>query len=413
MSENHGRPARLIEELQRRILIIDGAMGTMIQRHRLEEADYRGDRFADHPRDLKGNNDLLNLTRPDVIEEIHRQYLEAGADIIETNTFNAQAISMADYGFEEHVYELNLAAAQIGRRAADAFSTPDRPRFVAGAIGPTNRTASLSPDVNDPAFRSVTFDQLVAAYKEQVRGLVDGGVDILLPETTFDTLNLKAAIVAIEEFFAERKIRLPIMLSVTITDASGRTLSGQTVEAFWHSVMHAPAISVGLNCALGASEMRPYVEELSTIAPIFTSCYPNAGLPNALGEYDETPESMSALVSDFARSGWINIVGGCCGTTPDHIRAIAAAVKDIPPRVVPTIEPHLRLSGLEPLTVTPDSNFIMVGERTNVTGSPKFAQLIKAGDLDGALKIARQQIEGGATSSTSTWTRGCSTPRPS
>ena len=396
MSENSDPSKRLIEALQRRILIIDGAMGTMIQRYRLEESDYRGDRFANHPRDLKGNNDLLSLTRPDVIEEIHRQYLEAGADIIETNTFNAQAISMADYGFEDHVYEMNFAAASIARRAADAFSTPERPRFVAGAIGPTNRTASLSPDVNDPAFRSVTFDQLVAAYHEQVRGLVDGGVDILLPETTFDTLNLKAAIVAIEQFFDERKIRLPLMLSVTITDASGRTLSGQTVEAFWDSVMRAPAISVGLNCALGASEMRPYVEELSTIAPIFTSCYPNAGLPNALGEYDETPESMSALVGDFARSGWINIVGGCCGTTPDHIRAIAAVVRDVPPRVVPTIEPHLRLSGLEPLTVTPDSNFIMVGERTNVTGSPKFAQLIKAGDLDGALKIARQQIEGGA-----------------
>ncbi|HXG58834.1 MAG TPA: methionine synthase [Thermoanaerobaculia bacterium] len=386
----------LLDALRRRILVLDGAMGTMIQRYRLDEAAYRGTRFAGHPRDLKGANDILSITRPDIIEQIHRQYLEAGADIIETNTFNAQAISMADYGLEELAYEINLEAARLARRAADAFSTPDHPRFVAGSIGPTNRTASLSPDVNDPAFRAVTFDQLVAAYYDQARGLVDGGVDILLPETTFDTLNLKAAIFAIEKLFDDRGVRLPLMLSVTITDASGRTLSGQTVEAFWNSVAHANALSVGINCALGAREMRPHLEELASIAPVFISCYPNAGLPNALGEYDETPEAMAALLGEFARNNWLNFVGGCCGTTPDHIRAIAATVKDLPPRVPPKIEKYLRLSGLEPLTVRPDSNFIMIGERTNVTGSPKFAQLVKAGDLEGALAIGKQQIDGGA-----------------
>ncbi|HWS71892.1 MAG TPA: methionine synthase, partial [Thermoanaerobaculia bacterium] len=386
----------LNEALRKRILIIDGAMGTMIQRYDLDEAGYRGARFADHPRDLKGNNDLLSLTRPDIIEEIHRQYLEAGADIIETNTFNAQAISMADYGFEQYVYEINVESAKIARRAAAAYSTPERPRWVAGALGPTNRTASLSPDVNNPAFRGVTYDDLVAAYYEQVRGLVDGGVDILLPETVFDTLNLKAALFAVEKFFDDRGVRIPLMMSVTITDASGRTLSGQTVEAFWNSVSHARVISVGINCALGAKEMRPHVEELSRLAPVYLTCYPNAGLPNALGAYDETPESMSTLLRDFAANGWLNMVGGCCGTTPDHIRMIADVVKDLPPREVPQIEQHLRLSGLEPLTVTPESNFIMVGERTNITGSPKFAQLIKANNLEAALAVAKQQIDGGA-----------------
>ncbi|MCU1227774.1 MAG: methionine synthase, partial [Acidobacteria bacterium] len=388
--------ASLLEALRKRILIIDGAMGTMIQRYKLEDADYRGERFADHPRDLKGNNDLLCLTRPEIIEEIHRQYLDAGADLIETNTFNAQAISMADYGLESLSYEINVAAAQLARRAVDAYSTPERPRFVAGAMGPTNRTASLSPDVNNPAFRGVTFDELVNAYSEQVRGLIDGGADVLLPETTFDTLNLKAALFAIEKTFDERGVRLPVMISVTITDASGRTLSGQTVEAFWNSVSHANIISVGINCALGAKEMRPHVEELSTIAPVYMTCYPNAGLPNALGEYDETPQSMATLLREFADNNWLNMVGGCCGTTPDHIAAIAATVKELTPRVPPAIEPHLRLSGLEALTVTPESNFIMVGERTNVTGSPKFSQLIKAGDLDAGLVIAKQQIDGGA-----------------
>jgi len=390
------RTDELLDLLRRRILILDGAMGTMIQRYKLEEAAYRGTRYASHGRDLKGANDVLCLTKPEVVEEIHRHYLEAGADIIETNTFNAQAISMSDYGLEADVYAINFAAAQLARRAADAYSTLERPRFAAGAMGPTNRTASLSPDVNNPAFRGVSFDELVDAYYEEVRGLVDGGVDILIPETTFDTLNLKAAIFAIEKFFADRKLRLPVMLSVTITDASGRTLSGQTVEAFWNSVSHAKAISVGINCALGAAEMRPHVEELAAISPLFISCYPNAGLPNALGGYDETPQSMATLLREFAANGWLNVVGGCCGTTPDHIRAIAAAVKDLPPRVPATPEKWLRLSGLEPLTVRPDSNFIMVGERTNITGSPKFAQLIKAADLDGALTIAKQQIDGGA-----------------
>jgi 5-methyltetrahydrofolate--homocysteine methyltransferase len=387
---------KLVEALKKRILIIDGAMGTMIQRHRLDEAKYRGTAFAKHPRDLKGAADVLNLTQPQIIEGIHREYLEAGADIVETNTFNAQAISFADYGLEPWVYEINVAAARLARTAVDAYSTPERARFVAGAMGPMNRTASLSPDVNNPAYRAVTFDQIVDAYYEQVRGLVDGGVDILLPETTFDTLNLKGALFAIEKFFADRGIRIPVMISITITDASGRTLSGQTVEACWNSISHIPMVSVGINCALGAKEMRPYIEELARIAPVYISCYPNAGLPNALGEYDETPGSMSALLRDFAENNWLNIVGGCCGTTPDHIRAIAKVVSDLPPRVPPSIEKHLRLSGLEPLTVTPDSNFIVVGERTNVTGSPKFAQLVKAGDLEAALAVARQQIEGGA-----------------
>ncbi len=396
MRYTNDRAAALLDALQRRILILDGAMGTMVQRYGLEESAYRGERFATHPRDLKGASDVLALTNPHVLEEIHRAYLEAGADIIETNTFNAQAISFADYGLEPFVYEINVACAQLARRAADAYSTPDRPRFVAGAMGPTNRTASLSPDVNNPAFRSVSFDELVDAYHEQARGLIDGGVDILLPETTFDTLNLKACVFAIEKLFAERNIRLPLMLSVTITDASGRTLSGQTVEAFWNSLSHANALSVGINCALGAKEMRPHIEELARIAPIYITCYPNAGLPNALGAYDQTPSIMAELLRDFAENNWLNVVGGCCGTTPDHIRAIAAACKDLPPRVRPTIEPHLRLSGLEPLTITAESNFIMVGERTNVTGSPKFAQLIKANDLEAALAVATHQIEGGA-----------------
>jgi 5-methyltetrahydrofolate--homocysteine methyltransferase len=390
------RTAELRQLLDRRILILDGAMGTMIQRYRLDEAAFRGARFASHPRDLKGANDILCLTNPQVVEEIHRQYLEAGADIIETNTFNAQAISLADYDLVEYAYDINLAAARLARSACDAVSTPERPRFVAGSLGPTNRTASLSPDVNNPAFRGVTFDELVDAYYDQTRGLVDGGADILMPETTFDTLNLKAALFAIEKYFADTGIRLPILASITITDASGRTLSGQTVEACWNSISHASLLAVGINCALGAKEMRPHIEELASIAPVYLSCYPNAGLPNALGEYDQTPDEMAALLHEYAGNNWINIVGGCCGTTPDYIRAIAETVKDFPPRVPPVVEKHLRLSGLEALTVTPESNFIMVGERTNVTGSPKFAQLIKAGDLEPALAIAKQQIDGGA-----------------
>ncbi len=392
------RTAELRTLLLRRILVLDGAMGTMIQRYKLEEADFRGERFADHARELKGANDLLNLTRPDVIEEIHRAYLAAGSDIIETNTFNAQAISLADYDLQAHVYDINRAAAEIARRACDAFSTPDKPRFVAGSMGPTNRTASLSPDVNNPALRSVTFDELVDAYYEEVRGLVDGGVDILMPETTFDTLNLKAALFAIEKYFEDEGLRLPVIASITITDASGRTLSGQTVEACWNSIRHAPLFAVGINCALGAEEMRPHVEELSSLAPIFFSCYPNAGLPNALGGYDETPQMMAAVLRDYANSGWLNLVGGCCGTGPEHIRVIAETVATLPPRVPPQPPHFLRLSGLEPMNVRHDTDagFIMVGERTNVTGSPKFAQLIKAGDLEGGLAIAKQQIDGGA-----------------
>ncbi|MBV9185512.1 MAG: homocysteine S-methyltransferase family protein, partial [Acidobacteria bacterium] len=390
------RTAELRELLDRRILILDGAMGTMIQRYRLDEAGYRGSQFANHPRDLKGANDILCLTNPAIVEEIHRQYLDAGADIIETNTFNAQAISLADYDLIEFAYDINLAAARLARAACDAYSTPDRPRFVAGSLGPTNRTASLSPDVNNPAFRGVSFDELVDAYYDQTRGLVDGGSDILMPETTFDTLNLKAALFAIEKYFADTGIRLPIIASITITDASGRTLSGQTVEACWNSISHAPLLAAGINCALGAKEMRPHIEELASIAPVYLSCYPNAGLPNALGEYDQTPDEMAALLHEYAGNNWINIVGGCCGTTPDFVRAIAEAVKSFPPRKPPVVEKHLRLSGLEALTVTPDSNFIMVGERTNVTGSPKFARLVREGNLDEALVIARQQVENGA-----------------
>ncbi|MFL6244638.1 MAG: methionine synthase [Thermoanaerobaculia bacterium] len=390
------RTAELRALLSRRILVLDGAMGTQIQTYGLDESAFRGARFVHHPRDLKGASDVLAITNPDVLAAVHRQYLEAGADIIETNTFNAQAISFADYDLQPYVYEINKAAAEICRKAADDFSTPDKPRFVAGSMGPTNRTASLSPDVNRPGFRGVSFDELVEAYYEQVRGLVDGGVDILLPETTFDTLNLKAALFAIEKYFADTGITLPVIASITITDASGRTLSGQTVEACWNSISHAPLLAVGINCALGAEEMRVHVEELSKLAPIYISCYPNAGLPNALGGYDETPDAMADVLRDFAANGWLNIVGGCCGTGFDHIRKLADTVATLPPRVPPVIEPHLRLSGLEALTVTPESNLIVVGERTNVTGSPKFAQFIKAGDLDAGLAVAKQQINGGA-----------------
>jgi 5-methyltetrahydrofolate--homocysteine methyltransferase len=385
-------------ELERRILILDGAMGTMIQALGLGEDDFRGARLATHPKDLKGNNDLLCLTRPDAIEAIHAAFLEAGADIVETNTFNANRISQADYGLEELVYELNAEAARIARRAADAATAKDpaRPRFVAGAIGPTNRTASLSPDVNDPGFRAVTFDQLVEVYTEQVRGLMDGGVDLLLPETTFDTLNLKAAIFAIEGEFERAGRRLPVMISVTITDRSGRTLSGQTLEAFWIAIEHARPLSVGINCALGADDMRPYVEELAGLADCFVSLYPNAGLPNAFGGYDDTPAHMAGILGDFARSGFLNIVGGCCGTTPAHIRAIAEAVAPHAPRRRPARATHARFSGLEPLRLGPGANFLMIGERTNITGSPKFARLVREGNFDAALTIARQQVENGA-----------------
>ena len=384
--------------LQRRIVILDGAMGTMIQAHKLDEAGYRGVEFAGHARDLKGCHDLLSITQPDIIESIHRQYLEAGADIIESNTFNSTSISMADYKLEHMVYGLNLAGARVARRAVEKVTAadPTRPRFVAGAIGPTNRTASMSPDVNNPAFRAVTYDQLVEAYTEQIRGLVDGGVDLLLAETVFDTLNLKAALFAIDQYFEEKGRRVPVMVSVTITDRSGRTLSGQTVEAFWDSISHMKLLSVGINCALGAKQMRPYIEELSQLAPVYISCYPNAGLPNAFGGFDETPDIMSADLREFAANGWLNIVGGCCGTTPAHIKAIAEAVREFTPRVLETPEPYTRLSGLEPLTIRPDTNFVNIGERTNITGSPAFAKLILSGDYEGALAVARQQVEGGA-----------------
>ena len=385
--------------LDHRILVIDGAMGTMVQRHRLSEADFRGERFRDHPRDLKGNNDLLVLTRPDVIAGIHRQYLEAGADIIETSTFNATSISQADYGLEAVVYELNLEGARLARRAADEATArrPDRPRFVAGALGPTNRTLSISPDVNNPAYRAVTFDAVRDAYREQVRGLLDGGVDVLLVETVFDTLNAKAALVAIQEELETRQLDVPVMISVTVTDRSGRTLSGQTIDAFWVSVAHARPLAIGLNCALGAREMRPYLAELSALATCYTSCYPNAGLPNAFGEYDERPDTTAGLLGAFAADGLVNVVGGCCGTTPEHIAAIAAAVEGLAPRPRPVDEPaHSVFSGLETLTIRPDSNFQMIGERTNVTGSARFARLIRAGDFQGAVAVALEQVRNGA-----------------
>jgi len=402
------RTAELSDLLARRILILDGAMGTMIQSYRLQEADYRGERFRDWPCDLKGNNDLLVLTQPAIIREIHAAYLDAGADLLETNTFNSTAISMHDYQMESLVPELNWAAAQLARAVADQYSTPDRPRFVAGILGPTNRTASLSPDVNNPGFRNIYFDQLVTAYTEATQALVAGGVDILMVETIFDTLNAKAALFAIQQFFDESNIRLPVMISGTITDASGRTLSGQTTEAFWNSLSHIRPLSFGLNCALGATQLRPYVAELARMADTHVSAHPNAGLPNAFGEYDETPEQMAVVIREFAESGFLNIVGGCCGTTPAHIRAIAEAVKDLPPRPIPVIEPHCRLAGLEPLNIgaysssSPEAGgrsgwgFINVGERTNVTGSAVFKRLIKSGDYNAALDIARQQVENGA-----------------
>ena len=379
-------------------MVLDGAMGTMIQALSLDEKGFRGEEFAGHGSPLEGCNDLLCLTRPAAIERIHDEFLEAGADILETNTFNSTSISLADYALEDRAFDINLAAAQLARRAADRASdrTPDRRRFVAGSLGPTNRTASMSPDVNNPGFRTITFDELVAAYQEQIGGLVEGGVDLLMPETSFDTLNLKACLFAIEDYFDRHDVRLPVSVSVTITDNSGRTLSGQTLEAFWHSIAHADLLSVGINCALGPTQMRPYVEELSRIAPAFTSCHPNAGLPNAFGEYDETPEDLSGTLAEFARAGWLNIVGGCCGTTPEHIRQVAEAVAGLAPRVVPVESSEPSFSGLEVLTVRADSNLIMVGERTNVSGSRRFARLVREGDLESAVAVAQQQVDGGA-----------------
>jgi 5-methyltetrahydrofolate--homocysteine methyltransferase len=402
---------RIARLLATRILVLDGAMGTMIQRHRLTEADFRGSRFAHHTKELKGNNDLLVLTRPDVIAAIHREYLDAGSDIIETNTFSSNAIAQADYALESIAYELNLEGARLARAAADECTarTPDRPRFVAGSMGPTNRILSISPDVNNPAFRNMTFDELREAYKAQVRGLIDGGVDLLLLETIVDTLNTKAGIVAIEEVFEEKGVRLPLMISVTVTDRSGRTLAGQTIDAFWVSIRHARPFSVGLNCALGAKDMRPYVAELARIADCYISCYPNAGLPNAFGEYDEQPNDTAGMLREFADNAFVNIVGGCCGTTPDHIRAIAQAVEGLAPRPLPSTQypaansPYpaasthfTQFAGLETLTIRPDSNFQMIGERTNVTGSARFARLIRANDLAEASRVALDQVRGGA-----------------
>ncbi|AIY49564.1 methionine synthase [Mycolicibacterium fortuitum] len=386
----------LTATLRERIMVIDGAMGTAIQRDRPDEADYRGERFKDWPSDLQGNNDLLNLTQPHIIEAIHREYLEAGADILETNTFNANAISLSDYGMEELSYELNFAGAALARAACDEFVTPAKPRYVAGALGPTTRTASISPDVNDPGARNVSYDQLVAAYLEAAKGLVDGGADIIIIETIFDTLNAKAAVFALETLFEDRGRRWPVIISGTITDASGRTLSGQVTEAFWNSIRHANPIAVGLNCALGAPEMRPYIAEMSRIADTFVSCYPNAGLPNAFAEYDESPESQASYIAEFAEAGLINLAGGCCGTTPAHIAKIAEVVEGKPPRQVPEIEIATRLSGLEPLNITEDSLFVNIGERTNITGSARFRNLIKAEDYDTALSVALQQVEVGA-----------------
>lgn len=395
---DHPSTPFLRELFSRRIALLDGAMGTMIQQHPLTEEDFRGERFKGHSHDLKGNNDLLSITRPDVIKGIHRAYFEAGSDIVETNTFSSTTVSQADYALEDAVREINIEGARVAREAADEYmeAHPGKRVFVAGSVGPTNRTASMSPDVNNPGYRAVTFDSLVVSYSEQIEALLDGDVDLLLLETVFDTLNLKAAIFACEEVFERRGMRWPVILSVTITDASGRTLSGQTVEGFWNSVRHSKPLAVGINCALGAAEMRPYIEELSHIADCYISCYPNAGLPNAFGGYDQSASEMAALVADFASEGWLNVVGGCCGSTPEHIAAIAEAVRQHPPRKPSSPTPALRLSGLEALTIEKKHSFMMIGERTNVTGSPKFSKLIIAGDYEAALSVARQQVESGA-----------------
>ena len=403
------KPHPIEKLIRQRILILDGAMGTMIQRYKLSEAHYRGSElygsyngarktFAEHPVDVKGCNDLLVLTQPHIIGGIHREYLAAGADILETCTFNSTAVSMADYQLQHLVYELNIAGAKLARGLCDEFSTPDKPRFVAGVLGPTGRTASISPDVNDPGARNITFDELVEDYTEAIRGLLDGGADILMVETIFDTLNAKAALFAIERYFEQHKVRVPIMISGTITDASGRTLSGQTTEAFWNSLSHARPLSIGLNCALGAELMRPYVEELSRVASCYVSAHPNAGLPNPLSDtgYDELPETTARMMKEFATSGFLNIAGGCCGTTPAHIKAIADALRVVPPRKVPELEHKCRLSGLEPFNIGDDSLFVNVGERANVTGSAKFKRLVLEGQYDEALEVAKQQVETGA-----------------
>ncbi|MFI5203120.1 MAG: methionine synthase [Flavobacteriales bacterium] len=384
--------------LEEKVLVIDGAMGTMIQQYKLEEKDFRGDTYVDHPHSLKGNNDLLSITRPDVIRAIHLEYLKAGADILETNTFSGTTIAQADYHMEHAIYDINYQSAIVAREAIEEYKKkhPTAQKFVAGAMGPTTKLSSMSPNVNDPGFRSVTFDELNVAYKQQAEALIDGGVDVLLLETITDTLNVKAGLYAIASVFEERKIQIPVMISGTITDASGRILSGQTVEAFLNSVSHFPILSIGLNCALGAKDMRPYLQELSEKAPFFISAYPNAGLPNQFGEYDESPHDMACQIHDFLESGFINIIGGCCGTTPEHIKHIAEHAAKTKPRKKAVVEPYLRLSGLEALTLRPESNFMNIGERTNVTGSKKFARLILEGNYDDALSVAREQVEGGA-----------------
>ena len=395
---SYTRGADFARALGSRIMILDGAMGTMIQQYKLSEADFRSERFAAHGKDVKGNNELLSLTRPDIILEIHKQYLAAGCDVIETNTFGATTIAQGDYELAELAYEQNIESARLARIACDAYSTPERPRFVAGALGPQPKTASISPDVNDPGARNVTFDELRVAYTEQLNGLLDGGVDLILIETIFDTLNAKAAIFAVEEVFEARGERLPVMISGTVTDASGRILSGQTVEAFWNSVRHARPITIGLNCALGAALMRPYIAELAKICDTYVCVYPNAGLPNPMSDtgFDETPADTSALLEEFARAGLVNMAGGCCGTTPEHIQAIAEKVQSLPIRVVPEISVKTRLSGLEALNIDDESLFVNVGERANVTGSKAFARLIREEKYDEAVAVARQQVENGA-----------------
>ena len=382
--------------LKNKILVLDGAMGTMIQRFSLSEEDFRGHRFKNHDCDLRGNNDLLSITRPDVIQSIHEDYLIAGSDIIETNTFSSTSIAQEDYNLSSIVYDLNFQSAKIAKDAAIKFTTKDKPRFVAGSIGPTNRTASISPDVENPAFRLITFDQLKDAYKEQTLGLIDGGVDLLLVETVFDTLNCKAALFGIEEVFEKIGKRLPIMVSGTITDESGRTLSGQTTEAFLNSISHIPLLSIGFNCALGAISMSQYVKELSDKAPFYISAFPNAGLPNEMGEYDQSPGAMANQIEDFMKRDMVNIIGGCCGTTPDHIKAFSDLTTQYKPRAIPHLDKDMRLSGLEAVNINKSSNFVNIGERTNITGSLKFKRLIKENNFEEALTIALNQVEGGA-----------------
>jgi 5-methyltetrahydrofolate--homocysteine methyltransferase len=390
------RITHLYQALKQRILLLDGAMGTMIQRHKLDEAAYRGERFAEWPSDLKGNNDLLAITQPEIIQGIHEDYLNAGADILETNTFNATRVAMADYDMEDLSYEINLAATKLARQACDKIGTEDKPRYVAGVLGPTNRTCSISPDVNDPSFRNINFVDLSDAYVESTRALIEGGADIILIETIFDTLNAKAAIFAVKRVFEEDGIELPIMISGTITDQSGRTLTGQLTEAFYNSLRHAEPISIGLNCALGPKDLRQYVEEMSRICEVYTSAHPNAGLPNEMGGYDLEADEMSLAIAEWVDSGFLNIVGGCCGTTPDHIRAFAKIVADKKPRVVPDLPVECRLSGLEPCNIGSESLFVNVGERNNVTGSALFKRLIKEEDYEQALSVALTQVESGA-----------------